>query len=410
MPFSKIAAENYLPSGWPEKPPVVVVREYDEARDKAAVEELERRCEVGQPGKASLVTDLMGDPIARVRNFMSHIMLIGEYGDEREIVGVIRGCIKTVTSGKRRSSISSQSPVYVKLAYILGLRVSSTHRRLGIATKLVQELEEWCKKNGAEYAYMATECSNQASLNLFTQKCNYVKFRNPTVLVQPVHLHYKPLPSDITIVRVPPDLAGSIYRNIFSSSEFFPKDIDRLLSNKLNLGTFMALPKKLLPKWNPDNGELPASFAILSIWDTKEVFRLQVKGVSALTHAACLGTRVIDAMVPWLKIPSVPNVFENFGFYFMYGLHMEGKDGVRLMKALCKLAHNMARADTRCRVVVAEVGQHDPVREAIPHWKKFSWDEDIWCIKRFGQVNQNYHDWYKCSMSSSVIFVDPRDL
>lgn len=290
--------------------------------------------------------------------------------------------------------------------------IFACRRRLGIATKLVQELEDWCRQNGAEYSYMATECNNQPSLNLFTQKCNYVKFRNPTVLVQPVHLHYKPLPSDTTIVRVPSELAELVYRKVFSSSEFFPEDIDRLLSNKLSLGTFMALPKKSLPKWNPKTGELPASFAILSIWDTKKVFRLQVKGVSALTHAACLGTRVVDAMVPWLKIPSVPNVFKNFGFYFMYGLHMEGKDCLRLMKTLCKFVHNMARNDADCRVVVAEVGQRDPVREAIPHWKKFSWDEDIWCIKRFGHVNENnYHDWYKSSMSSSsVIFVDPRDL
>lgn len=262
---------------------------------------------------------------------------------------------------------------------------------------------------------MATECSNQPSLNLFTHKCNYVKFRNPTVLVQPVHLHYKPLPSDISMVRLPPDLAERIYRNTFSSSEFFPKDIDQLLGNKLNLGTFMALPKKYLPKLDMDKLLLPPSFAILSIWDTKEVYKLQVKGVSGITHAACLGTRVVDAMVPWLKIPSIPNVFENFGFYFMYGLHMKGKDGRRLMRSLCKFAHNMARNDNDCRVVVAEVGQMDHVRDAIPHWKKFSWDEDVWCIKRLiGQVddqhnNYNHHDWYKSS-TCSVIFVDPRDL
>ncbi|KAG6415754.1 hypothetical protein SASPL_123169 [Salvia splendens] len=394
MPLSKIAAENYVPSS-------VVVRAYEQDRDKAAVEELERRCEVGQPGKPSLVTDLMGDPIARVRNFVSHITLVAEYDDGKEIVGVIRGCIKTVTSGKRRSS----SPIYVKLAYILGLRVSSSHRRLGIATKLVQELEEWCKKNGAEYAYMATECSNQASLNLFIKKCNYVKFRNPTVLVQPVHFHHKPLPSDITIIRVPHTLAESLYRNIFSGSEFFPKDIDRLLSNKLNIGSFMALPNKLIQNWDPNTSELPAALAILSVWDTKEVFRLRVKGVSSLTHAACLGSRVVDVMAPWLKIPLIPNIFKNFGFYFMYGLHMEGNDGPRLMKSLCKLVHNMARNDSDCRVVVAEVGQNDPVREVIPHWKKFSCDEDIWCIKRFGKVNQ---DW--CKSPTSTIFVDPRDL
>ncbi|MFX6532710.1 hypothetical protein ABTG41_00260, partial [Acinetobacter baumannii] len=118
----------------------------------------------------------------------------------------------------------------------------------------------------------------------------------------------------------------------------------------------------------------------------------------------------IDAMVPWLKIPSVPNVFENFGFYFLYALHMEGKDGPRLMKNLCKFAHNMARDDVDCKVLVAEVGQMDPVREAVPHWKKFSWDEDIWCIKKLGEANKSCDDWIKSPASSPVIFVDPRDL
>lgn len=54
----------------------VVVREYDEERDKAEVEALERLCEVGQRGKPTLVTDLLGDPICRVRHFPLHIMLV----------------------------------------------------------------------------------------------------------------------------------------------------------------------------------------------------------------------------------------------------------------------------------------------------------------------------------------------
>ncbi|XP_051147573.1 probable N-acetyltransferase HLS1-like [Andrographis paniculata] len=395
-------------------PVAVIVREYCETRDKAAVVELERRCEIGQPGKPSLVTDLKGDPIARVRNFVSHTMLVAEYGQGREIVGVIRGCIKTVTNGKLISS--TQLPVHVNLAYILGLRVSSTHRRLGIATKLVEELENWCKKNGAEYAYMATECSNHPSLNLFTKKCNYVKFRNPMVLVQPVHRHAKPLPSDIAIVRVPTSQAEHLYRRAFSFSEFFPKDINQLLTNKLNLGTFMALPKKFLSEWNPnsENFDFPHSFAILSVWNAKEVYRLRVKGVSRLTHAVCFGTRVVDAMIPWLKIPSVPNVFRDFGFHFMHGLHMEGDDGPRMMTTLCKFVYNMARKDGDSRVVVAEVGQADPVRRSIPHWKKFSWDEDVWCIKKLGDEGNaaSREDWCKSTTASpsSVIFVDPRDL
>ncbi|XP_059645372.1 probable N-acetyltransferase HLS1 [Cornus florida] len=402
----KIAAES--------SPDKVVVREYDEERDKAAVEELERRCEVGgQLGKApSFVTDLMGDPLCRVRNFLFHVMLVAEYGAEKEIGGVIRGCIKTVTRGKNDSS---GFPLYVKLAYILGLRVSPTHRRLGIGSKLVQHLEEWCKKNGADFAYMATDCSNKPSINLFTLKYEYVKFCNPTMLVHPVHAHYKPIDSSIAIVQLSPQFTESIYLRVFANSQFFPKDIDVIINNKLNLGTFMAMPKKYLPKWYTQSGTLPPSFAILSVWNTKEVFKLQVKGVSALTYACCVGSRVLDNLMPWLRLPSIPNVFRQFGVYFLYGLHMEGKGASRLMKSLCDFAHNMARDDDGCGALVAEVGQRDPVREAIPHWRKFSWVEDLWCIKKLTTATQEANgscgpsDWCKSQPSSSVIFVDPRD-
>ncbi|XP_028127380.1 probable N-acetyltransferase HLS1 [Camellia sinensis] len=412
---SKIAAENF-PISPPEAEKVVVVREYDEERDNAAVEELERRCEFGgQRGKPSLVTDLMGDPICRVRNFSSHVMLVAEYGEEREIVGVIRGCVKTVTSG-RKASTSEDVPSYVKLAYILGLRVSPTHRRLGIGTKLVQHLEEWCKQNGADYAYMATDCTNEPSVNLFTMKCNYRKFCTPTMLVHPVHAHTKPLDSAISIVRIPPQLTESIYRRVYANSEFFPHDIDQILNNKLNLGTFIAMPKKLLPKWDPQNGILPPSFAMLSVWNTKEVFKLQVKGVSMLTYAWCVGSRVLDTLLPWLRVPSIPNVFRQFGVYFLFGLYMEGKGASQLMKSLCAFAHNMARDEGGCGALVAEVGQRDPIREAIPHWKKFSWAEDLWCIKKLEPAKQESDedcgpsDWIKSQSScSSVIFVDPRD-
>lgn len=136
---------------------VVVVREYDVGRDKVAVEELEKQCEEAmgkqvKKNKPSVLTD-MGDPISRVRNFSSHVMLvihsfihacmhvpiyiyifrnlflciitqIAEYGEKGEIVGVIRSGIKFVT----RPSYNNESSAYVKLACILGLRVSAYHR------------------------------------------------------------------------------------------------------------------------------------------------------------------------------------------------------------------------------------------------------------------------------------------
>ncbi|KAK9066318.1 hypothetical protein SSX86_013639 [Deinandra increscens subsp. villosa] len=395
-----------------QNPPevTVVIREYEEARDKAAVEAFESRCDFQQTGKPSLVTNLLGDPLCRVRHFPLHVMLVAEHVEKSEIVGGIRGCIKTVSKGEQ------EHRVYIKLAYVLGLRVSPLHRQQGIGTKLVQGLEEWCKKNGADYAYMATDSYNEASLNLFTLKCDYIKFRSLTILVQPVHAHNKPLISGVVIKRLDPQLAGLVYYKTMGDSEFFPKDIDVILHNRLNLGTFVAIPKSYLDHWDPKMNRFPPSFAILSIWNTKEVFRFQVKGVSPLTYAECAGSRVLDTLMPCLRLPSVPNFFKQFGVYFLYGLHMRGYGGSRLMKSLCAHAHNMARNDVLCRALVAEVGQRDPVREVMPHWRKFSWAEDIWCIKKLGtakqEINKNLgpHDWIKSTSSSpSVIFVDPRD-
>ena len=50
---------------------------------------------------------------------------VAEYGDARDIVGVIRGCIKHVTTGHSHHPLD--------LAYILGLRVSTTHRSVDVS-------------------------------------------------------------------------------------------------------------------------------------------------------------------------------------------------------------------------------------------------------------------------------------
>ena len=63
---------------------------------------------------------------------------VAEYGEEEEMVGIIKACVNTVTrgggAGKKLSSSSSspekqrQPPAYVKVACLLGLRVSPSHR------------------------------------------------------------------------------------------------------------------------------------------------------------------------------------------------------------------------------------------------------------------------------------------
>ncbi|XP_030546867.1 probable N-acetyltransferase HLS1 [Rhodamnia argentea] len=435
----KIAAEDF-PKAWSgpiaEKPPpavavAVVVREYEEGRDKAGVERMEMRCEVtGQRSgpdnknkmkkkeeeeekKAFLVTDLLGDPLCRVRSFPLHVMLVAEWGEGGEIVGVIRGCIKRAKITRNVANPSSSD--YVKVANVLGLRVSPSHRRHGIATRLVQEIERWCKRHGADYAYMATDATNSPSLKLFTAKCGFIKYRTPNLLVRPVHAHREPPVPGTSIIRITPRLAELMYRRVLAGSDFFPEDMGEIVAHALSLGTFVAIPEESARAWDPESGALPPlSFAVASVWNTKGVYNLQVKGASGFVRACCAGSRMLDSCMPWLRLPSFPNVFNRFGFYFLYGLYMTGKHGPSLMKSLCDFAHNMARDDAGCGAVVAEVGPGDPVKVAIPHWKRFSWSEDVWCIKllREGLVQKcGDLDWVHMSKGQSpVLFVDPRDV
>ncbi|KAH9663925.1 putative N-acetyltransferase HLS1 [Citrus sinensis] len=355
----------------------IVVREFDPNKDCLGVEDVERRCEVGPSGKLCLFTDLLGDPICRVRHSPAFLMLVAEVGDE--IVGMIRGCIKTVTCGKRISRNTKYTtndieppkplPVYTKLAYILGLRVSPSHRRMGIGLKLVKRMEEWFRESGVEYSYIATENDNYASVKLFTDKCGYSKFRTPSILVNPVFAHRLIVPKQVTIIQLNPSDAEAFYRRKFSTTEFFPRDIDSVLNNKLNLGTFLAVPRGT---YSPDSWAgsdsffscPPESWAILSVWNSKDVFKLEVR---------------------------------------------EGPRAAKLVKALCGHAHNLAK-ERGCGVVATEVSSREPLKLGIPHWKMLSCDEDLWCIKRLGEdySDGSLGDWTKSPPGLSI-FVDPRE-
>ncbi|CAH1413371.1 unnamed protein product [Lactuca virosa] len=401
---------------------VLVIREYNHKTDGDRVEQVESSCEVGPNGELSLYTDLLGDPICRVRNSPAYLMLVAElvsYGgdgaeERKEIVGMIRGCIKTVTCGEKMSRNKSGEPpkhvpVLTKLAYILGLRVSPSHRRMRIGLKLVYGMEEWFRENGAEYSYIATDDANEPSVGLFTGKCGYTKFRNPSVLVHPVFAHRLPVSNRISIIKLTPSDAESLYRHRFSTTEFFPRDIDSVLNNHLNLGTFLALPKGYI--WagsdhffkNP-----PENWAVMSVWNCKDVFKLEVKGASKLRKGFAKTTRVLDRIFPFLRLPSLPKIFSPFGLHMLYGLGGSGPMYTRFAKGLFGFAHNLAM-ECKCGVVATEVSSEDPLKLAIPHWKVLSFT-DLWCIKRLGEdySDGSVGDWRK-SQPGLSIFVDPRE-
>lgn len=283
---------------------------------------------------------------------------------------------------------------------------------MGIGLKLVQSLETWFKDNDAEYAYMATDKANDASLRLFTARLGYTKFRTPSILGQPVYAHRAPITHRAAVHRLSPADAEFIYRRLFSATEFFPRDIDTVLRNELNLATFLAVPAG-----TPFAGACrflaypPESWGIASVWDCSGVYQLEVRGASRATRALAGATRCLDRALPWLRLPSVPDVFRPFGFVVLYGMGGEGPEKARMVRAVCGSAHNLAR-ERGCRMVAAEVAAEEPLRAAVPHWRRMSWAEDVWCMKRLAgddNVEGWVGDWSKTPPGPSI-FVDPREL
>ncbi|GLJ20441.1 hypothetical protein SUGI_0371520 [Cryptomeria japonica] len=82
-------------------------------------------------GKILLFTDLKGDSICRICHSSAYVMLVAELEPSEEIVGLIRRCIESVTCSKKMPTL------YTKATYILGFRISPTHRLMGIGLKLV---------------------------------------------------------------------------------------------------------------------------------------------------------------------------------------------------------------------------------------------------------------------------------
>lgn len=162
-----------------------------------------------------------------------------------------------------------------------------------------------------------------------------------------------------------------------------------------------------------EKGQTPASWAVVSLWNSGEVFKLRLGKAPVAWIIYTKSLKFVDKILPWLKVGSVADFFEPFGFYFVYGVHHEGPFSGRLVRALCQYVHNMALKSRDCKVIVTEIGGEDDVlKKEIPHWKLLSCPQDLWCIKGLKSNNGDHNhvlEWTKAP-PNRALFVDPREV
>ncbi|KAJ9181806.1 hypothetical protein P3X46_005860 [Hevea brasiliensis] len=391
----------------------VLIREYNEDTDVKVVGKLEKNCEIGSNKEVSIFTNMMGDPLCRIRFYPVHVMLVAELSENGELVGVVRGCIKCV--GTRLGA------TYVRLGCILGLRVSPKYRRMGIGLKLVKSVEEWLVGNGAHYTFLATEKNNGASTDLFTSKCNYMSFSSLVIFVQPASLPVKGLSQDIKIEKLQINQAISLYNNRLRGKDIYPTDIDVILKEKLSLGTWVSYFKEdewiILHSKNNEEGEeeeediiskTPSSWAIFSIWNSCDAYKLHIRkshhNPLKFFHATLSHAR--DKIFPCLKLPICDSLQKPFGFLFLYGLYGEGERLQELMKSIWNFASRLAENVKDCKVIITELGVSDPLMEYVPHESSMSFIDDLWYLKK---VNGGEDNEQVVMEQGGNVFVDPRD-
>ncbi|KAG5023792.1 hypothetical protein AAZX31_07G222000 [Glycine max] len=389
----------------------LLIREFDEDRDVKVVGKLERNCEIETKKGVSIFTNMMDDPLSRIRFYPLHVMLVAELLESKELVGVVRGCIK---------SMRTPSESLLKIGCILGLRVSPTHRRKGVGLKLVNSVEEWMLRNGAEYAFLATEKNNNASINLFTNKCKYMSLSSLVIFVHPIiSFPAKHISKDIKIEKVNMDQAISLYRRTLRAKELYPLDMDSILKEKLSLGTWVSYYKdegcrlnlqRMVESEDIITNEITSSWIIFSIWNTYEAYKLQLKKSQTtlrLLHTTLNHAR--DKIFPCLRMSVSESLCTPFGFLFLYGLHGEGENLGELMESIWRFTSRLGESLKDCRVVITELGFGDPLVNHVPQTASMSCFDDIWYTKRISSHGDEKDDELLMKRQIGNVFVDPRD-
>lgn len=270
-------------------------------------------------------------------------------------------------------------------------------------------MEEWMNKNGASYTFAATEENNAASTNLFTLRGNYIKLSSLSIFVQRLNPPVNDLEEGINFEKLSTDQAISFYQTHVGAKDMYPTDIDMILKEKLSLGTWLCYFKEDNVKINDKNSRITGdSWAIFSIWNTCEAYKLQVKRSNY--HSSPIKHAIKDDQENPKKM-ACDSIEKPFGFLFLFGLFGEGDGLGELVKSLWRFALKMAENVKDCKAIMTELGFSDPLLQHVPKEVSTVCIDDLWYAKKIEKCSSEDDDPDDLVMKREVgnVFVDPRD-
>lgn len=298
---------------------------------------------------------------------------------------------------------------------------------MGIGLKLVHSVEEWVIRNGAHYAFLAIEKKNKASKNLFTHKCNYVKFSSLVIFRQPLIVFPT---KDIVISKgeiiktekLNIEQAISFYTHTLTTKGgVYPMDFDMILKEKLSLGTWVSYFNQedwthliCSQKDSEIYQRMPSSWVVFSIWNTCKAYKFQIRESK---HDQLLPLRFLKSarkkLISCFKMPNSVSFGKSFGFFFLYGIFGEGERVGELVESIWIFASRLAEDEKDCKAIVTELSVSDPIINHVPqNNSSMSRINDNWYLKRLSVHSDDEKDEILLSKdmeTATNVIVDPRD-
>ncbi|WCJ23317.1 Acyl-CoA N-acyltransferases (NAT) superfamily protein [Euphorbia peplus] len=216
--------------------------------------------------------------------------------------------------------------------------------------------------------------------------------------------------------------AISLYKNKLKTKDFYPLDIEAILKENLNLGTWVSYfqeDQECMILHNNDTtqeqeqdqdqdqeiiAKTPTSWVIFSIWNSCEAYTRKKSHNNHPFNKCFNQARLRDKICPCLNLSLQK---QPFGFFFLYGLYGEGARLEELMKSIWSFASNMGGNVKECKMIISELSVSDPLMQFVPHDCPFmSLIDDVWYLKK---VNESREDDDRHFFMGQVgnVFVDP---
>lgn len=223
---------------------------------------------------------------SRPKQFEIYKIFVARDKKTQKIIGVVNGVVKDVILFEKS----------YRIAQIFGLKVHNKYCRKGIATKLLEILNESLKKIEVSYVYAKIEANNLNAWDLFANKLQYTDaFYQDSWIIHPV--------KSVKLTQLSVEKAFELTQKFYDKRDLSTKEMWPIFKSTHYIGTYIV--------------DTERGYAGISLWDSSAYSDLKI--VKAIVNTESLKSNYLIYSIIWLLLFS----FLFIGLYVGYDCYFK---------------------------------------------------------------------------------------